>query len=90
LRRDSDRQEQCRKCFGWLDWPLTGGMAMQAQEHLPIGESRRELMGGMNRECSLADTSHSVDCIDPNHAPRIRAARQRSHQPLQLSLTPSE
>ena len=52
-RADPGHQQQTGQRIRRIHRPLPGRVAVQRQEHLPIGEPWRELVRGMHREGGL-------------------------------------
>ena len=62
--RDPDGLQQAGQGVGGLYRLLSGGMRVQRQEDLPVGEPRGQLAGGADRERGLADPGHPADHPD--------------------------
>ncbi len=83
-------QQQASQCIGRLNRPLAGGVGVQRQEKLPIGETRSELVCGVHREGGLADPGHPVDRADPHHPAAPGKAVNPVQQLSELSLAAGE
>ena len=76
-RSEPGGQQQAGQRVGRADRPLSLGVGVQRQEKLPIGEVPGQPVGGVYRECGLADPGHPADRVNAHHAAICGSGGQR-------------
>ena len=90
LGGDADGQQQAGQRVGRVDRPLAGGVRVQRQVELPVGEAPGEPVRGVHREGGLADARHAVDDVDRDGSAAAGDVGERVQQPGQVRLPSGE
>ena len=88
--RNPRRQQQAGQRVVRVDRLPSGGVPVQRQEELAVGEVPGQPVRGVHREGRLADPGHAADRVDGDHPTTSRHAGQRPRQLGQLSLPAGE
>jgi len=83
-------QQQAGQRIGRVHRSLPGGVGVQRQEELPIGEAPGQPVRGVHGEGGLADPGHPIDRVDPHHPAARHGGGQRPHQLRELGLAAGE